>query len=264
MFKRSSMIAFIALLISGSIGCNSKPENTTGKVTGTVAYLQSVALPPDAELNVRLEDISLQDAPAGLIAEKTIALKNKPAPFAFAIEYDASVIEESHSYSVRAEIRVGGEPKFISTQSYPVLTREAPNHVDVIVMALQSQAPANSPLIGTHWSLVELGGRAVAKTPTGREPHLMLLEEENRAVATGGCNQMSGTYRLSSDMDGTKLAFSQFAATMKACPDGMDRDQALGQALQKTAGCRVDGSNMEILDASGAVLARFHAASMEE
>jgi putative lipoprotein len=239
-------------------------RKATAKVTGTVTYLQRVALPPDAELHVVLEDISLQDAPAGVIGEQTISTKGKQVPIPFAVEYDAKVIEDSHAYSIRAEILVGGERKFVTTQSYPVLTREAPTNVDVIVMALQAEAPAHTSLVDTHWTLVELLGRSIAKTPTGREPYLMLLEEESRAVATGGCNQMTGSYSTSSDETGTKLAFSQFAATTKACPDGMDRDQALGKALQATTGCRIDGSRLELLDASGAVLARFEAAALEE
>lgn len=266
MSKSSCAMAGLALVASVLIGgCSgSEDQNAKLKVTGTVTFLQQIALPPDAEVRVALEDISLQDAPAGIIAEKTIPTKGKQVPIPFVIEYDPKVIEESHSYSVRAEIFVGGEKKFMTTQSYPVLTREAPAHADVIVMALQAEAPTHTALVGTHWSLVELGGSAIAKTPTGREPYLMLLEEESRAVATGGCNQMSGSYTLASDENGTKLSFSQFAATLKACPDGMDRDAALGAALQATAGCRVDGSTMELTDASGAVLARFQAAAIEE
>lgn len=266
MSKFSCAMWCLALVASAILsGCSgSDGQNTKLKVTGTVTFLQRIALPPDAEVRVALEDISLQDAPAGIIAEKTIPTRGKQVPIPFTIEYDPKIIEESHAYSVRAEIFVGGERKFMTTQSYPVLTREAPAHVDVIVMALQAEAPTHTPLMGTHWALVELAGRAIAKTPTGREPYLMLLEEESRAVATGGCNQMSGTFRTSSDVNGATLSFSQMTATEKACPDGMDRDAALGKALQTTAGYRIDGSRFEIMDASGAVLARFEAAALEE
>jgi uncharacterized lipoprotein YbaY len=254
----------VAAFAVASLGCSASEETSKATVTGTVTYLQSITLPADAEVHVRLEDISLQDAPAGLIAEKSFNVRGKESPIPFAIEYDPGLIEESHAYSIRAEILVGGERKFMSTQSYPVLTREAPAHADVIVMALAAEAPTHTALVGTHWALVEIGGQAVTKAPIGREPYLVLLEEEQRAVATGGCNQMSGTYRLASDETGTKLSFSQFAATLKACPDGFDHDAALSTVLQSTAACRVDGSRMELMNASGAVLARFQAATIEE
>lgn len=257
-FCACALVGFAAALFAGCSADGGGRKTAT--VTGTVNYLQSAALPPGAELYIALEDVSLQDAPAGLIAERTIPAKGREAPIPFAIEYDPKVIEDSHAYSVRAEVLVGGERRFITTQSYPVLTRDAPTHVDVMVMALKPETPAHSSLIGTHWALVELGGRPVAKTPTGREPYLMLLEEDARAVATGGCNQMSGRYRTAD----AALAFSQFETTKKACPDGMDRDQALAKALQSTAGYRIDGAHLEIVDASGAALARFEAAAVEE
>ncbi len=248
-----------------SAGCTGgEDKNAKATVTGTVTYLQRIALPEDAELKVALEDISLQDAPAGVIAERAIPTKGRQVPLTFAIEYDPKVIEENHSYSVRAEIHFGGERKYMTTQSYPVLTRGAPSNVDVIVMALQAEAPSHTPLVETHWTLVELGGTRVTKSPVGREPFLLLMAEENRAIATGGCNQMMGTYQTGSNESGSQLTFSQFASTQKACPDGMDRDQALGKALASTAGYRIDGSRLELLDAKGAVLALFEAAAPEE
>jgi len=250
-----AVTSVLASLIAGCGGIGGE-----AKVSGTVTYLQSIVLPSDAQLLIKLEDVSLQDAPAGVIAETTIPVGGKQPPLAFTIEYDRKVIEESHAYSIRAEILVGGVTTFVSGQSYPVLTRGAPrDSVDVVVMSFQAE-PTNAPLVGTHWLLVELAGRAVTKTPTGREPYLMLLEEEQQAVATGGCNQISGRYETS----GTALAFSQLISTEKACVDGMDRDQALSTALETTAAFRIDGSHLEIVDARGSVLARFDASANEE
>ena len=254
-----SILAFavtsaLASLVAGCGGVGGK-----SKVNGTVTYLQSIVLPSDAQLLIKLEDVSLQDAPAGVIAETTIPVGGQQSPLAFEIEYDRKVIEDSHAYSIRAEILVGGVTRFVSGQTYSVLTRGAPrDSVDVVVMALQAEQ--EHALVGTHWRLVELAGRAVTKTPTGREPYLMLLEEEQQAVATGGCNQLSGRYETS----GTALAFSQLISTEKACVDGMDRDQALSTALGATAAFRIDGSRLEIMDAPGSVLASFDASANEE
>jgi putative lipoprotein len=232
----------------------------TASVTGTVTYLQRMALPPEAEVYVVLEDVSLQDAPAGVIAETTVPTKGKQVPIPFTLKYNPRTIEESHSYVVRAEIRVDGKPRFISGQSYPVLTRGASSSAEIIVMALQEEAPAHTPLIGTYWRLVELAGQAVSKTPTGREPHLMLLDDPHRVEATGGCNQMSGNYETA----GESLKISQMTSTQRACADGMDRDRALAVALESTRGFRVEGDRLAITDAKGTVLARFVAAANEE
>jgi putative lipoprotein len=255
-----SILAFAVTSALASLVAGCGGGSGGAKVTGNVTYLQSIVLPPDAQLLIKLEDVSLQDAPAGVIAEQTIPVGGQQSPLAFEIEYNRRVIEKSHSYSIRAEILVGGEKRFVSGQSYPVLTHDAPrDSVNVVVMAFQAE-PANAPLVGTHWQLVELTGRAVTKTPTGREPYLMLLEDEQQAVATGGCNQISGRYETS----GSSLAFSQLISTMKACVDGMDRDQALSTALEATTTFRIDGSRLEIMDAPGSVLARFDASANEE
>ncbi len=257
------IISIIATFVLAglAVSCGGEGGGKKGKITGTVTLLQRIALPADAELRVSLEDVSLQDAPAGLIAETRIAAGGKQVPLPFELEYDAGLIEDSHAYSVRAEIFMDGERRFMSTQSNPVLTREATNHADVIVMAVEPHV-ATRPLVGTHWVLVELAGRSIMKTPTGREPHLVLLEDEQRAVATGGCNQMSGTYQVSPDEGG--LTFSQLIATQRACSDGMDRDRALAEALEATARYRVDTDRLQLTDASGAVRARFLAAAIEE
>lgn len=247
-------------LASLAVACAGEGGGKKGTITGTVTLLQRVELPPDAELRVSLEDVSLQDAPAGLIAENRIPAGGKNLPLPYTLEYDAKLIEDSHAYSVRGEIFIGGERRFETTQSYPVLTREATNQADIILMAIEARAP-NRPLVGTHWVLTELAGRAIAKTPTGREPHLVLLEEDHRAVGTGGCNQMSGTYRVG---DGDAITFSQLVATQRACSDGMDRDQALAEALEAAANYHIEGDRMLLSDASGTVRAKFTAATIEE
>ena len=255
-----SMVAFAVALALVSLVAGCGGGGGGAKVTGTVTYLQSITLPPDAQLLVKLEDVSLQDAPAGMIAEATFPAGGKQGPIPFMVEYNPRVIEKSHAYSIRAEIVVGGVTRFVSGQNYPVLTRGAPrDSIEVVVMAFQAE-PTSAPLLGTHWQLVELTGGAVTKTPTGREPYLMLLEEEQQAVATGGCNQISGRYETS----GNLLAFSQLVSTMKACVDGMDRDQALSTALEATTTFRIDGSRLEIMNGPGTVLARFDASANEE
>ena len=52
----------------------------SAKITGTVTYLQRSALPPDAVLIVRLEDVSRAGAPALVLGENTIAFAGRQSP----------------------------------------------------------------------------------------------------------------------------------------------------------------------------------------
>ena len=59
------------------------------------------------------------------------------------------------------------------------------------------------------------------------------------------------------------LGWTAFASPrscmMMACLDGMEQEGYLLQALQKVERYRISGSHLEMLDASGAVVARFEA-----
>ena len=105
-------------------------------VSGTVAYRERSALPPDAVVIVRLVDVSRADAAAVVLGEQRIEAAGRQVPFAFAVPYDPSRIEASHEYAVQARIELGGRLLFISDQRHPVLTRGAPASANIVVRAI--------------------------------------------------------------------------------------------------------------------------------
>ena len=103
-------------------------------VTGRVTYLQRIALPASAVVEVQLQDVSLADAPATVISTQTIETQGKQAPFPYRLPYDVTQIQANHTYSVRATIKDAGKLLFTSTQAYPVITNGAPTHdVEILV-----------------------------------------------------------------------------------------------------------------------------------
>jgi uncharacterized lipoprotein YbaY len=103
-------------------------------LTGTVTYLQRIALPPEAVIIVQLVDVSLADAPAQIVAEQVITAGGQQPPFNFELDYKPLEIESNHAYAVQARIEVEGQLRFINTTRYPVLTQDAPEGgVEVIV-----------------------------------------------------------------------------------------------------------------------------------
>jgi putative lipoprotein len=130
-------------------GCElDKPMNaeaTPGTVSGTVSYLSRMALPTSAIIEVKLQDISLADAPAKVVAKEEIALGERQVPVPFELKFDPAKIDSRHTYSVSASILVDGQLRFISDKAYPVLTRGNPAHVEVIVKPVTQPAPAAKP-----------------------------------------------------------------------------------------------------------------------
>jgi putative lipoprotein len=251
-----TMLAACALL---AVGCGGESKET-GKLTGTVKYLQQMEMPKGAELRVALQDISRADAPAQQISELTIPVGEKSGPCPFSLPYDPEKIDPHRTYSVRAEIWVDGERRFISNQSYPVITHDAGMSADVIVMALKMEQADDSPLVATYWKLIELDGKGIMREDQRRDPHITFLAENHRVAATGGCNMMTGGYVAKDD----SLTFTPFAATKMMCPGIMEQEDALIAVLGKTVTYAISGGVLEFYDGNGNVVAKLLAAQDEE
>ena len=84
--------------------CASTPTERTVAVTGSITYRELIALPPTAQIEVKLDDVSLADAPANNMATQSFASEGKQVPFAFSLTVDRADIDPRHSYAVSARI----------------------------------------------------------------------------------------------------------------------------------------------------------------
>lgn len=105
-------------------------ESTENSVTGSVTYMQRIALPQGSLLEVSLADVSLADAPARILSKQEITTTTQ-VPIAFEIKYDSSQIVPAHTYAVQARITTDGKLTWINDTAYPVLTRGNPDHVEI-------------------------------------------------------------------------------------------------------------------------------------
>ena len=108
-----------------------------------------------------------------------------------------------------------------------------------------------------YWVLTALNGKPVVATdpPRQREPSLVLHTENQRVAGSTGCNRLAGSYTLK----GSELTFGTLAGTMMACVEGMETEKAYLEALAQVRRWRIAGIHLELMDATGAVLARFEA-----
>jgi heat shock protein HslJ len=114
---------------------------------------------------------------------------------------------------------------------------------------------ATEPLEGTHWKLIRVGAEAVDAVSPRSAPHLILDPATRRVSGSGGCNRIAGSYELS----GARLSLHEMAGTMMACAEGMETESAFLNALERVRGWRITGRELDLLDASGSVIARFEA-----
>lgn len=122
------------------------------RVTGTAAYRERIALPPNAVFEAILEEVSRADAPTREIARTRIEGPGQP-PIAFDIEYDAAKIDERLRYVVRARILVEERLLFASDTVHLVLTQGAPREVNIMMRKVSQRAQGpdeGGSFVGAH------------------------------------------------------------------------------------------------------------------
>lgn len=111
------------------------PEATTGTtvVNVTALYRERIMLPPGHVLNVRVEDVSLADAPARVLAEANEPLAGGP-PYRVTLAFSTAEIDPRHTYAVRADIRdASGALVFVTDTRHPVITQGAPTSAEIVL-----------------------------------------------------------------------------------------------------------------------------------
>ena len=265
MLRRRAIVLTVTALLAmgvfgwaqgGSMPANSQANAAQPSISGTIAYRERIALPPDAAIEVKLQDVSAASGMANTVAETVFAPGGKQVPIPFQLSYNPADIKPAHKYQVEANIRVKGKLMFSTTVPYPVITQGAPTQV---AMMLQQAAakPATAPgrkLTDTTWKLVEVNSKP-AIAVEGTEAHLFLERKGGAFSGSTGCNQMRGSYIASEGA----LQFTPGALTMKMCPPPvMEQERAVLAAIKATTNYRIDGDALELLNGTQP-LAQFRA-----
>ena len=273
MIRHSCLIAvltYVVFLPRISIAQSvPSPGQSSPMITGTVTYRVRMALPANAAIDVRLEDVSRADAPAVIVAENIFAAGGKQVPISFQLPYSPGDIQAGHRYQVRAQIMVEDKLLFVTTKAYPVLTSGAPSMVNMVLQPVSSGPSASTseagskgenvdsmPLLGTTWTLTELDAHAPVSTTANNPAQLVLDGSQNRYSGSSGCNRLTGTIELKGD----SLNFGAGASTMMACSEPlMQQEQAFTKMLESVTGYRISGKTLELL-AGNKTVAKFKAA----
>jgi putative lipoprotein len=110
-------------------------------VTGTVYYLQRMALPGDAMVEVTIRNAQLADAPPEmtLLAQTAFTTDGAQVPLPYTVVYSPDDVQEGALYSIGARITDGaGKLLFVSTTVVPVITKGNPTeNVEILVSPVQ-------------------------------------------------------------------------------------------------------------------------------
>ena len=131
--------------ITGTVA-GAVPSSLSGILTGTVTYRQRIALPPQAVVEVQLQDVSRADAPGIVLGSQMFQTGPSQAPFSFELRYAPELIAPNGSYAVRARVTVDGDLAWTNTEIVGVLTRGQPaTGVEVVVNQVEKAPESPAP-----------------------------------------------------------------------------------------------------------------------
>jgi len=187
---KAVVMASLTLMLAA---CQTTKAEPTATVRGEATYRERIAVPPGAQLEVLLLDVSRADAPSQTIGGVTLPDIGQP-PYSFEIEYRPDQIVSSHQYVVRARLMHDGRLLFTTDQAYPVITRGHPTEVQLVLKRVGAPPPASTPgadrdehgcirSAGYSWCAKE--GKCVRPWELAKEKGFASTEEAFRAYCSG-------------------------------------------------------------------------------
>jgi heat shock protein HslJ len=228
-------------------------------VTGTIVFPEHVPEGPPATIHVRVEDVSLADASATVIAGTTLANVTVPPPAGEAVTFAIPVetYDPRKTYGVRVHVDRDGDGQvsvgdLVSTTHHPVLTRGGGTDVSIPVseVAGQSSTMASASIPPVVWELTGFMPAGGDPVEVAAPAHYTLQFLPNgRVAARLDCTQGSGGYTA----DDGALVLTPMDATLKRClPGSYDAD--FGRLLHAATSYRFDPEGHLLLRGSDGVL----------
>jgi len=117
-----------------------------------------------------------------------------------------------------------------------------------------TQSSSQAPLENTQWKLTRLGQTSLSDS-TQQEPYLLLDPQNQRVSGSGGCNRITGSYKLNEN----ELTFGRMVSTMMACTRGMDTERKFLETLGHVTRWKITGHTLDLFDANKNAIAQFEA-----
>jgi|GEM_PF-4750341 len=146
MFNWKIVALFVAIIAVSGCSAHSKNKKKVEKnddlnnaeltIAGAVINHGPQLLAENAQLIIKLEDISKQDTLSLTIAQQTIQLSS-PSPWPFILTYDPKKLEKNGRYVLRARVEVGGQLRLINSSH--TLAFNTPEPINIVVLAINSQ-----------------------------------------------------------------------------------------------------------------------------
>ncbi len=107
------------------------PSEEPVSVPGHITYRERMALPPTAQVEIRLDDVSLMDAPSKTIAQQSFTADGRQVPFAFSLTVDQRKLDARGRYAVAARITDASGKLMFITDTHNGVTFDGRPRIDL-------------------------------------------------------------------------------------------------------------------------------------
>jgi putative lipoprotein len=239
--KKSTLIiligAILVIIAIFAFSKNNKTENAPATVTGTVAYLERMALPTNSVITVTLNDVSKADTPAEKIAEQIIQSEGAQVPFSYELTYNPKTINPVNTYAISAKITVLEKTWWQTDMAVPVITDTSAttSGINLILKRVPDNysepvAIPTAKLEGTMFTLISYNDIPASLNNT-------VLFNDGKVHAKF-CNTLNGEYT----QEGFVLNSPNMISTMMFC----ESPEYLMQAESAFAKIFASGANMTL------------------
>ena len=224
---RSMLAALtVAALLSS---CDSRDRSSEGLIIGSITHRERVALPLNAVVELRLEDVTDTAAPGMVLATRSVETAGRQVPVTIELRYPPLRVDPARRYGLRAEIRAGdGSLLFASPRPEPVF-REGPA-AELVQLVLFRPGPAAkaswAPVASGEWRLASMRreDESVQAMPEGQK-YTLEFGSDGSVSGWAHCFAFSARYTQG---DFGKLAISKLVAPTTGCPPPSRADEFLG------------------------------------
>ena len=252
--KCNLLLASAALAMSLSACATIQPAAESSEVvmveriTGTLSYRERIALPPGAQMEIVVSDITLGRNKELILSRTMNTIGQASAPIPFSIDVSKLNLRDGPLYGLRAFIR---EPDgtILFRTSEPFLLDLRSETVDIGDIRV-SMTSLGDPGVGIpdlqdgEWRVTQIGGDVVAQisAPT------MTFTADGRLYGSTSCNRFSSSYGL----DGNSLEVGNVAATKRACEAGlMQQERRFVDALSLIENASLEAGGFLVLSGNG-------------
>lgn len=263
-FSNTIWLLVLGFCLTGPAHGESTDLSNREIIEGSVWYRERMALPPNAEIHIFLEDVARMDVASDVIAMTSFTPQGGP-PWAFSLAYEPRKLHDRGRFVLSVRIEADGQLLFINTERIPAFDRDSEKPLEIIVSRVPESRRGGSnnlpdvSLTATYWKLTEIDGQSVALGTGERELHMVLTSEGNQVRGFSGCNRFTGGY----ERNESQLQFRPLASTRMACLEGMDQEQRFLELLTETMRFTINGDNLTLYSGDERLVLRFKAIALK-